>query len=323
MALYFQCFFCNRTVPVYRENEVKHVNCPECGARIDVDPEMATSPAIPKPGGCSCSGCLIGIFILAAIGIGIYSFVSKEKLSFQTIEKSRVSSRSKYYVPSEQEGRRIVSAVVAQERAIYLASAMNSFQLPESWKERFDTFNPLLKALYVQKRHESTLVQGKMPNRLAEKVWNRMKSWKFKSQMEFRDKAKYTFGKCLQEMEEANSRDCMNHAKILHTALHRYLFESPVVSPELSLRDALLQGHGFAGNASLFSPSSFNCLYWDWSIGIHYGVTTTKISEISRNTVQLIAWEKVPSQGRDHLVLLSDGTIEKWAQDRLYRTLGK
>ncbi|NUM35953.1 MAG: hypothetical protein HUU50_15525 [Candidatus Brocadiae bacterium] len=326
MALTFQCFFCGRTVPVLRENEVKHVDCPECGARIDVNPEAAVSFGLSSAKPSSCGGCLFIIIIL--IGVVVYFSSQKTQGKNNRFSTPPKETRSGSYSPNESEARKeiyfIIDRLVTQE----LQDREKLFAMPLSWKEDFSSLPQELQDILQQKERESLAYQPKITRNMYLKIFDHVKEEKFLDKKDFMNKVTNLYRQSQKLEEEKFYRLCEQNLTKLYECLSSHLFKEKNLPKDLSLKEAILKSPNFTAYQQLVSPASSETIYWDWSIGIHYGFTNAKISSISPEKKDLLFWEKVPSSYQNkgkskffYKVILSDGTQTQWSLEKIANAL--
>ena len=325
MALHFQCFFCNRIVPVYREDETKFVSCPDCGARIDVDPDMAVSATEAK--GCSCGGCLAFLIVLALVGGFIYSMVSQKDFSRRRRRTHRPHStksnrpRPKYYKPDNATAMRFINDFITSE----LGKIANQhyrplFAIPENWKDDPRKFNAQLRRVYQREWAKYRTGQLKLPTILSTQIWRSLQRYRFSNQADFAQKVKLRCQRILESHQRAENRQRYPNISNLAYYLRTHLFTNANLPPDSSLQDAILNGKRFTAYDTLFIPAATNALFWDWSIGTHYRFTERKVRDIRPTDTILLAWEKIPfadNKKKYHFVILSNGKVDKWTNQRL------
>lgn len=319
-------FFCGKMVPVFKEKEVKYVDCPGCGARIDVNPEAAVSFGLSTSKPTSCGGCL---FIIAIIlGIGIYLGNQQKIKNINRKLPHPRENQSSTYSPSESEARTKISHIVDSLVVEEIQEKEKLFSIPFSWKEEFTSLPDILQNTLMQKQRDYHSYQSKIARDLYLKIFDQIKEQKFLDKEDFRKIVISFYKQEQRRREERLSQANEQNLLKLYEILSGYIFQDKNLPQDMPLKEAIFQSPNFSSYEQLLCPTAVHSIYWDWDIGIHYGITNLKVSEISKEKKQLLVWEKVPSAFKIkneikyyHRVVLSDGTQAQWTMDKINNSL--
>ena len=327
MALHFKCFFCNRIIPVYRENESKFVSCPDCGAQINVSPDMAISPTEAK--GCSCGGCLAFLIVIGLVGGFIFTIFAHQKASPQQTRQARPSnsktSSLKYYRPDRAFAEKFIYRVVTQALSkISTQHQRTLFEIPASWKNDPQNLNAGLRQVYQRQQQKYKSYQKQLPAKLTVEIWRSLQAYKFSNKSDFSNKVILRCQRILESQQGSAVRFRYPNINTLAYYLRTHLFENANLPPDSSLQDAILRSDRFSAYDTLFIPTATTALYWDWSIGVHYCFTKRKVKDIRPTNIGLLAWEKIPfyhKKKQCHYVIVNNGKVQMWTARKLTNEL--
>lgn len=326
MTLYFKCFFCGRTVTAFRDK--KFVDCPECGARVDVDPDMATSSAL------STSGSSCGCFVIIALIISIIAAIIITKPQKSKTRRYRKSYKSRKYRKKSRKryAKKIfrlgtqqqiikINKIVKQKLKADEGKRLSLFKLPSSWYDKHKLQGNLKVLFKSNERLYRAYSRGRL-SKFTYGIWTSLKHFKFANLKDFEEKVRVRYQQLIKDLKKDNgSRRRLNAALLGRHLL--FNIKSKRFDRSKSLHDIVFANQ-FGKNALLFMHEAKRSLYWNWKIGLHYGFSQKKISELASNDI--VIWEKIPTiieKEKYHWVILRNGLRRQWTQKALYRKVQK
>ena len=335
MGLVFKCFFCGRSVVA--QGEEKYVNCPKCGARIDVDSDLG----VPEHTAIQGKGCLFGCVAIAiTMFITSIIFFTLFRANGEKITKSCSIAKNAPKHQHKNPGLYATVAVIAsakiQEQRI---QKKKCFDFAQSQKEDFRRFHPALRRLFAQQRLSYYRNYARVKNNLMRQVYGSCIKKVKKTFLNQRLNARSRFNKgaalinlaLKKELQKRRQQFAVFRKRNAIGLSYAMLLElrNKTFPAALPLKDVILRTSIFKEFRKLLLPEALASLYWDWSIGVHYGITNMICGQISIKAKQLILWEKVPllsivngQKKYYHWVIFSNGATERWQSSKLKKTLG-
>ena len=311
----YKCSFCNNTISTTDKNR-EYVDCTNCYARINLNYDTSLNTITFKR--ISYGGCLLALLLLGTI---IYFAIPEAKKA----APASVKNETKNSVPKFTENTLLIRSLIVQNLGKFKQKEGKLFIIHPFWRDEDKDLNFALKKFIKDKKNKYNHNQKILVDLWIRRIRKALKHRNFKNKDILKKAVSDNFAKIYEQKKmkfyKTRQKNIADLTYFLLLNLKTNKFQK-----NITLKKAVLSN--FELYKYLFYPNSHIWLYWDWSIGTHYGFITKQVEKIGKK--EIIAWEKVGSLKQEndkyvkyHWVIFSNGSRKKIRNRELLKILNK